>query len=210
MPGEFIPLAEETGLIVPIGEWALYSACKQNKEWQKKGFPVIPISVNVSGLQFQSESFIHSVTSALKYTGLSPDCLEIEITESILHEIGKIGENVNKLRRLGVKISIDDFGTGYSSISLLKSLTVNNLKLDPSFVKDVDTNPKTELLIKSIIDMGHNLGFKIVAEGVEYEYQMRMLQRNGCDLFQGYYFSRPMPAEDIEALWQKSMDTENA
>jgi len=203
-PLEFIPLAEETGLINPIGEWVLKTACKQNKEWQRAGYPFVTIAVNVSGRQFQDGSFTEIIKRVLEETELEPCYLGIEITESTMLEIFHIKQVVSDMRELGIQISIDDFGTGYSSINLLKDLRVNNLKVDPSFIKDMAVNPRTEVLMKSIIDMSHNLNINVIAEGIEDEDQISMLKRNDCDMFQGYLFSRPLPAKDIENLWIKN------
>ena len=205
-PAEFIPLAEETGLIVPIGEWVLKTACAQNREWQMEGLPCVPVSVNVSGRQLRHDNLSQTIERIMRETKLDPKYLEMEITESIVHEIDLVEQIVVDLNRSGISVSIDDFGTGYSSLSLIKDLSINNLKIEPSFIADMSKNSNTEILIKSIIDMGHNLGLNIVAEGVEEEAQLQMLKRCNCDMYQGYYFSRPLPADKFEELW-RSLDT---
>lgn len=203
-PGEFIPLAEETGLIVPIGEWVLKTACTQNRAWQMEGLPCVPVSVNVSGRQLKQDNLAQTIRRIMRETKLETPYLEIEITESIVHEIDLVEQIVIDLNRSGISVSIDDFGTGYSSLSLIKDLSINNLKIGPSFIADMSKNSNTETLIKSITDMGHNLGLNIVAEGVEEEAQLQMLKRSNCDLYQGYYFSRPLPADKFEELWRNS------
>ena len=200
-PVEFIPLAEETGLIVSIGEWVLKTACIQNKAWQKAGFTHIPISVNVSRCQLMYSDFKETIRNALVFSELEPKYLDIEITESIMQEINSMAMSLNDIKSLGVKISIDDFGTGYSSLNILKNLHIDNLKIDMSFINDLTTNAKTVGIIKSIIDMGHALNLTVIAEGVEQEPQCIVLKDNVCDCVQGYYFSRPLPAAKMEKFW---------
>ena len=197
-PLDFIPLAEETGLIIPIGEWVLETACMQNKAWQESGLPSIPIAVNVSRYQFQHSDFVKTVKRILGKTKLDPQYLVIEITESVMQDIALTSRTVRELKSLGVRIAVDDFGIGYSSLILLKNLTIDILKIDPSFIKDLTTNSSTAILIKFIIDLGHALNYCIIAEGIENEHEAAVLEQNGCDWAQGFYFSKPLPCEKIE------------
>jgi diguanylate cyclase (GGDEF)-like protein/PAS domain S-box-containing protein len=196
-PVEFIPLAEETGLIVSIGEWVLRTACKQNKLWQDEGFPKMRIAVNISAVQFQNENFLNSVNNILEETKLKPEYLELEITESIMHNIKELKNILIELKKIGVQISIDDFGTGYSTLSILKNLPINKLKIDQLFLDDILINNSTVELMKTIIDMGHNLNFYVIAEGIEDKNQVSFLRQNKCNIGQGYLFSRPLPVENL-------------
>lgn len=202
-PAEFIPIAEETGLIIPIGEWVLRTACTQNKAWQDAGFTPTPINVNVSRCQLIYSDFPSTIKKILLETDLEAHYLDIEITESIIQEIDSISMSLNDLKDIGVKISIDDFGTGYSSLNILKSLNIDHLKIDMSFINDITTNKRTEGIIKTIIDMGHSLNLVIISEGVEHAEQLHILQKHNCDLVQGYYFSKPLPVNKILECWQK-------
>lgn len=194
-PSKFIPLAEETGLIVPIGEWVLYTACKQNKEWQDAGFPRMIISVNISARQFQ-HNLITTVKKILNETGLEPRFLELEITESMLMDnIDKTTETLHQLKRIGVQLSIDDFGTGFSSLNYLMHFPIDYLKIDKSFVKNIVSSPA---IAKSIITLGHNLNIKVIAEGIEEQEQSKALALQQCDYGQGYLYSPPIPKELFE------------
>jgi len=194
-PARFIAVAEETGLIVPIGEWVLKTACAQNALWQKMGLKPFCVSVNVSSRQFRQDDFVDSIAAVLDETGLDPACLEIELTESmVMHDAEKMIQMLHAIKRLGVGIAVDDFGTGYSSLSYLKRFPVDRLKVDRSFVQDLATDPDDATIVSTIIALGHNLGLKVVAEGVETDAQVEFLRRNGCDELQGYYFGKPMPA----------------
>ncbi|WP_248924807.1 EAL domain-containing protein [Paenibacillus hamazuiensis] len=200
-PGEFIPLAEETGLIVPIGNWVLKKACMQNKRWQDKGYPPLCISVNISVSQFHQSGFIQVVEEALAESGLPPSLLCLEITENVaMQNVPHIIESMNKLRELGVRISIDDFGTGYSSLSYLKRFRVHTLKIDQSFIRDVTTDEDNAAIVTALIAMSHRLKIKSLAEGVETKEQLDFLVAQGCNEIQGYLFSKPVPAEDFELL----------
>ncbi|MBC2582771.1 bifunctional diguanylate cyclase/phosphodiesterase [Clostridium sp. DJ247] len=194
-PSEFIPLAEETGLIVPIGEWVLETACRQNKLWQDSGLNKIPVAVNVSAIQLKQPKFIEMVKRQLHNSKLDPEYLVIEFTESIMQDTMKALKIVNDLKSLGVKVAIDDFGTGYSSLSLLKNLNIDILKVDSYFIKDIDTNRNTLTIIKLIIDMAHKLNFNIIVEGIETERQARIIKENNCKIGQGYLLSHPIPPE---------------
>ncbi len=202
-PGEFIPIAEETGLIVPIGNWVLRKACEQNLLFQKAGFPPIRLAVNVSARQFQKGNLLEMVQDVLKDTGLAPDLLEIELTETTIMDDAEDAINtLTKIKSMGVRLSIDDFGTGYSSLSYLKRLPIDTLKIDRFFVCDVASNPSDAKIIKAIITMAHGLGFEVVAEGVEKQDQLNFLQEFGCDAVQGYFFSPPVPCEEFAKIIQ--------
>ena len=200
-PGKFIPVAEETGLIVPIGEWALREACQQNLAWQQVGLSPLVVAVNVSLRQFQRDDFLQTVSSVLQQTGLAAAALELEVTESsVMHNAERLIDMLSNIRALGVHISVDDFGTGYSSLSYLKRFPVDRLKIDRSFVQDILVDKDSEAIVRTIIALGHNLGLKLVAEGVESAEQVAYLLANGCDELQGFYYGRPMPAHEFELL----------
>jgi len=203
-PGEFIPLAEETGLIVPIGKWVLQKACKQNKEWQESGLLRVPVSVNISVRQLQDDQFVDTVKQILDNTGLQPDFLDLEITESIMQNSQKTAGVLRQLKDLGVTVAIDDFGTGYSSLSLLRHLPIDKIKIDKSFVEDIALHGNQGAMVKTILDMGHNLRFGVIAEGVEDREQVEFLSSNGCEIGQGYYFSKPLPHDVFEAFVKKN------
>ncbi|USB33950.1 GGDEF and EAL domain-containing protein [Paenibacillus sp. YPG26] len=197
-PLEFIPLAEETGLIVPLGKWVMRTACMQNKAWQDQGHPAIPVAVNISVRQMGEENFVDSITEVLNETGLDPQYLELEITESMVQNIEKSTLILRLLRLIGVRISIDDFGTGYSSLSILKHLPIDKIKIDKSFIDDIIHHSNQGAMVKTIIDMGINLNFKVIAEGIEKKEQIDFLIHNACNLGQGYYYSPPLPVEKME------------
>jgi EAL domain-containing protein (putative c-di-GMP-specific phosphodiesterase class I) len=195
-PADFIPLAEESGMIVPIGEWVLRTACAQNKAWQDAGLTPLRVAVNLSARQFLEKNLIQTVSLALRDSGLAPHFLDIEITESMVMQNAAMAvRTLNELDAMGVVLSIDDFGTGYSSLSYLKRFPIHSLKIDKSFVIDVTSNPDDAAIVAAIITMAHSLDMKVVAEGVETEGQLRFLRAHACDAMQGYYFSRPVPAE---------------
>jgi diguanylate cyclase (GGDEF)-like protein/PAS domain S-box-containing protein len=199
-PTEFIPLAEETGLIVPLGKWILKTACEQNKAWQNEGLVAVPIAVNISVRQFQDDYFVDEVKKILNEIGLHSQFLELEITESIMQNIERSTMILNELKKLGVKIAIDDFGTGYSSLSYLKHLPIDNIKIDKSFVDDITNHSNHGSIVKTIIDMGHNLNYTVIAEGIETEEQVSFLKEHSCKIGQGYFYSKPLPAEEIQLL----------
>lgn len=200
-PAQFIPLAEETGLIVPIGEWVLRTACFQNKAWQDAGLPPFIVSVNVSARQFRERTLIAQVALALRDSGLEPRLLELELTESlVMEDLDKALQSMKALRAMGVQLSIDDFGTGYSSLSALKRFPIARLKIDQSFVRDIPGDEEDKAIAKTIIALGHELNLKVIAEGVETEQQLEFLRAHGCDEMQGYLFSRPVPPAELAAL----------
>lgn len=203
-PINFIPLAEESGLIVPIGEWVLRTACRQNKAWQDEGLPPVVMSVNVSARQFKDNQLIDKVARALKDSGLEPRYLELELTESlIMKDLQQAIAIMQELQAMGVRLSIDDFGTGYSSLSALKSFPIVRLKLDRSFVRDLPQHEDDKAIAMAVISLGHKLNLKVLAEGVETEQQLAFLRENDCDEMQGYYFSRPVSPADIKKLFEK-------
>lgn len=198
-PGEFIPLAEETGLIHEIGKWVLKEACQENKKWHDMGYDYLTISVNVSADQFQQISFIDVVKEVLEATGLPPQFLTLELTEGVmLRNISHSVIVMKELQKLGVKVSIDDFGTGYSSLSYLKDLPINTLKIDRSFINNLKVNTTDIAIVKAIITMGHGLAVKVVAEGVETDEQIELLKELQCHYAQGFYIDRPMKSEEFE------------
>lgn len=201
LPAEFISLAEETGLIMPIGEWVLRNACLQSKAWQAAGLPCVPISVNISRRQFEQQSLRESIMKALHDADLAAHCLELEITEStIMQNPDKATSMLRALKAAGIKISIDDFGTGYSSLDQLRKLPLDFLKIDRSFVMNVPAKAEDAAIVTAIIAMAHSLKLKVIAEGVETEEQFAFLRGLGCDEAQGYLFSRPVPAEECVQL----------
>jgi diguanylate cyclase (GGDEF)-like protein/PAS domain S-box-containing protein len=197
-PAQFIPLAEGCGLINPIGEWVLETACIQNKRWQDEGLIKVPIAVNLSALQFRQKDIKETIAQALRGARLEPGYLELEITEGItMKEIENTVRTLHEIKQMGVLISIDDFGTGYSSLSYLKRFPIDKLKVDQSFVRDITADPDDAALVRTIIGIGHSLRLKVIAEGVETEAQLAFLQEYRCDEVQGYYFSRPLSAHDF-------------
>ncbi|MFQ5428392.1 MAG: EAL domain-containing protein [Thermodesulfobacteriota bacterium] len=204
-PGRFIPLAEETGLIIPIGKWLLRRACVQAKEWQDKGLNNTRVSVNISMLQFRHDGFLKLVADVLDETGLNPVNLELELTESIImHDAGETIGRLSELKKLGLRLAIDDFGTGYSSLSYLKSMPIDILKIDQSFVRDITTDKGDEAIVKAIIRLGHNLNIETIAEGVETEQQLRLLKEHFCGNIQGYLISKPVPPAEAEKFLDRS------
>lgn len=201
-PNHFIPLAEETGLICPIGEWVLRTACVQNRAWQKQGLPPIRVAVNLSGRQFQQQNLVKTIAKVLEDTGLNPEYLEIEITESIaVQDVDFTISVLQSLQRMGIHISIDDFGTGYSSLWSLKRFPLNTLKIDRSFVRDLMRDSKDAAIITAVIALGHGLDLKVIAEGVETPEQLSFLRSVNCDSVQGYLFSPPVSALEATQLY---------
>ena len=203
-PAEFIPVAEDTGLIVPLGEWVLREACRQNREWQDKGFKHTTVSVNISMLQFKQKEFVSKIERVLEETGLDPKYLELELTESIvMKDVESTLKILHELKAMGLRLSIDDFGTGYSSLEYLKRMPIDMLKIDQSFMKDITVNPDDVVIAKAIIQMAHNLQMEIIAEGVETREQLEQLKNLECSKVQGYLFSRPLPHNEITELLNK-------
>ncbi|MFZ5586688.1 MAG: PAS domain S-box protein [Thermodesulfobacteriota bacterium] len=205
-PAEFIPLAEETGLIVPIGQWVLRTACAHAKRWHDMGHAGLRVAVNLSPRQFTQRNLVQMVAEALAETGLTPDCLELEVTESVLmHSVEDAIATMEQLNAMGVRLFMDDFGRGYSSLYHLKRFPMQALKIDRSFVQDVTSNPSDASIVNTIINMGRSLNLQVVAEGVETPEQLEFLRDNQCDQMQGFLFSRPVPAEEIERMLKQTV-----
>ena len=195
-PLDFIPMAEETGLILPIGRWVLNQACQQAASWQEQGLKDLRIAVNISSRQFSAGTVVSDVQEALKSSGLKPESLELELTESLLlNSSSQIYHDMTKLKDMGVRLSLDDFGTGYSSLSYLKRYPFDVLKIDRSFVRDLHIDPENAALTSAVVAMAHSLGLQVIGEGVEEEDQQQYLQKENCDMLQGYFFSKPLAAK---------------
>ncbi|RZI42720.1 EAL domain-containing protein [Herbaspirillum sp. HC18] len=202
-PATFIPLAEETGLIVPIGEWALYTACAQNKALQEAGLPPLRVAVNLSARQFEPTTVTGMVDEALTTSGLDAGMLELELTESLVMKNPEEAINVlHDLKAMGLHLAIDDFGTGYSSLSYLQRFPVDRLKIDQSFVRDIGADPNDAIIARAVISLGHSLGMSVIAEGVSTQEQLAFLKENGCDEIQGFLFSRAVPIEELTMMLQ--------
>jgi diguanylate cyclase (GGDEF)-like protein/PAS domain S-box-containing protein len=200
-PINFIPMAEETGLVTPIGDWVLHEACRQNKAWQDAGLPPMTVCVNVSARQFKDKSLVGRVVSALHDSGLEAKYLELELTESVIMlDVEQAVAMMSALQGLGVHLSIDDFGTGYSSLSALKNFPVVRLKIDKSFINDLATNDNDKAVASAVISLAKKLNLRVIAEGVETDEQLAFLRENNCDEMQGYHFSRPIGARELEAF----------
>jgi diguanylate cyclase (GGDEF)-like protein len=198
-PQDFIPLAEDTGLIVPIGAWVIQEACAQNTAWQNAGMAHLRVAVNISGVQFRQKDLLDTIGRALEESGLAAECLEIEITESVvMQNASEAIVTLEKLSRMGIHVSIDDFGTGYSSLSYLKRFPIDKLKIDRSFIRDVSSDMDDAAIVRATIGLAHNLRLKVVAEGVETADQLQFLRSLGCDEYQGYYKSHPLAAAEFE------------
>ena len=200
-PGDFIPLAEETGLIAPLGEFVLRQACRQAREWQLQGVVELRVSVNLSVHQLRQGNLVSLVRQVLDETDLAPELLELELTEShLLDNVENVISTFQQLRDLGVKLAIDDFGTGYSSLSYLKRFPVDYVKIDQTFVRDLSVGGEDAAITRAIIAMAHSLDLKVVAEGVETQAQMDFLRAQRCDELQGFLISPPLPAEQFAQL----------
>ena len=197
-PGKFIPLAEQTGLIVPLGEWILKESCRQTKKWHDMGYKNITVSVNVSVRQLEDPLFIDKVKSILMETKLNPEWLEVEVTESILADVENVVKILHEIRQLGIQISLDDFGTGYSSLSYIKNLPIDILKIDQSFVKDIHQNEESSAIVQAILKIADSIGIQVIAEGIELQEHVLKLVENGCRIGQGYFFSRPLKVDAFE------------
>lgn len=207
-PLDFIPLAEETGLIIPIGQWVLEKACEQCVKWQQQGLPPVRLAVNLSMRQLQDKHLVTMVQQTLQNSGLDPSYLELEITESIaMHRLDTVIPRLQALQAMGIHISIDDFGTGYSSLSCLQLLPINSLKIDQSFMRNISTNASNTSIVSAIAAMAHSLSLSLVAEGVETEAQLEFLRSLGCRTFQGYLFSKPVAAKECESLLARAVST---
>jgi diguanylate cyclase (GGDEF)-like protein/PAS domain S-box-containing protein len=208
-PAEFIPLAEDTGLIAPLGEWVLRTACAQTREWQRSGFEHLHVAVNLSPRQFQQPDLVTMIERLLKETGLNAESLELEVTESSVMKNAETAiSTLSELKAMGIKISVDDFGSGYSSLSYLKSLPIDVLKIDQSFVRDMTADPKDAAIVMAIIQLAHSLQLKVIAEGVETEEQLHFLRLLRCDEMQGYLFCRPLPAADFHHVLTEGRNLE--
>jgi diguanylate cyclase (GGDEF)-like protein/PAS domain S-box-containing protein len=205
-PAQFIPLAEETGLIVPLGTWVLRTACAQNVAWQRDGLPPLRMAVNISARQFADEDLLRDIQAALAESGMKPELLEVELTESmVMQNPERAAGTLAALKRLGVRIAIDDFGVGYSSLAHLKRFPIDTLKVDRSFIRDIPQNSEDKAITEAIIAMGKSLALTIVAEGVETLEQQTFLREHHCDEMQGFYFSKPIPSGEFAALLRKRL-----
>jgi diguanylate cyclase (GGDEF)-like protein/PAS domain S-box-containing protein len=201
LPGQFLTIAEDAGMIVAIGEWVLREACRQTREWLDAGLLAVPVAVNISSLEFRSEQFLEGVQAALKNTCLDPRYLELELTETVLmRHAESTAYALGQLKAIGVRLAVDDFGTGYSSLSYLTRFPIDTLKLDRSFVHNIIDSSDAAIVVSAVISMGNSLKHRIIAEGVETQEQLAFLQANGCDEGQGYYFSRPVVAQQFAKL----------
>jgi EAL domain-containing protein (putative c-di-GMP-specific phosphodiesterase class I) len=210
-PARFIGLAEETGLIVPIGAWVLRTACQQARVLRDAGFNDLRMAVNLSARQFAQPELVSSIAAVLEETGLPPSALELELTESLfMHDVAQGVNLLHELKSLGVALSIDDFGTGYSSLSYLRNFPIDVLKIDRSFVNDIATDADDAAIVVSVIALAHNLELRVIAEGVESEEQLEFLRRHGCDEIQGFYFSRPVDASGMRQMLQEGKQLASA
>jgi EAL domain-containing protein (putative c-di-GMP-specific phosphodiesterase class I) len=201
LPSEFVPLAEETGLIGALGHWVLREACRQNKAWQDEGRLPLRVAVNISGAQLRQKDLDGQVAEVLQATGLDAKWLELEITESvIMHNASQATVMLDRLNRMGLHLSMDDFGTGYTSLSYLKRFPLKTLKIDASFIRDISTDYNDAAIVRAIIALAHSLRLSVVAEGVESEAQRRFLKSLGSDEYQGYLRSKPLPCDAFERL----------
>jgi len=200
-PGQFVPVAEECGLIVTIGHWVLREACQQVKVWLDSGLRVPSIAINISAVEFRHKNFLEGLAQILDETGLTPDYLELELTESLLmHDVESSATVLESLKDMGIKLAIDDFGTGYSSLSYLKRFPITTLKIDQSFVRDITTDINDATIVSAVVGMGRNLNHRVIAEGVETREQFEFLSMRQCPEGQGFLFSHPLPAEDFARL----------
>ena len=199
-PLDFISISEDTGLIQPIGTWALREACNQSRQWAEAGLPDVAIAVNVSAVQFRSNEFLEKLTAILTETNLDPHFLELELTESTVMSWADLEPTLQSLRHIGVRISVDDFGTGYSSLSYIRKLPLDSIKIDQSFIRQILTPPRDTAIVSAIISMAKSLKLRVIAEGVEMTEELDFLRTEGCDEAQGFYFSRPVPADEFAQL----------
>jgi EAL domain-containing protein (putative c-di-GMP-specific phosphodiesterase class I) len=205
-PAQFVPIAEDCGLITPVGRWVVHEACRQAQAWQDAGFPPIPVSVNISAIEFRSKEFLNNIVDVLKETRLDPRYLEIELTESALMAHADTTTAVlHALKNLGVQLAIDDFGTGWSSLSYLRRFPIDALKIDKSFVQEITSGSTAAPIVSAAIGLGKSLNLRVIAEGVETRDQFAFLQAEGCDEGQGYYFGRPLFAQEFARYWKPGL-----
>ena len=198
---EFIPIAEDTGMILSIGGWVLQQVCRQVAEWEHAGLRPVPVAVNVSALQFAQQDFVSTVADALRTANAPPSAIELELTESlIMRDVDTSASLMRELREIGVKIAIDDFGTGYSSLSYLRRLPADSLKIDKSFLQESEFGPATMALIRAVVVLAHSTGLKVTAEGVESSDQLELVREAGCDRVQGHLFGAALPKDEAERL----------
>lgn len=208
-PLEFIPLAEESGLIIPIGEWVLLEACKQHRNWIKLGLPPIPVSINISAVQFHDENFLQMLDKVIQVSGIEPGYLDLEVTESVvMRDPEFVSKQLQKIKNMGIKLSLDDFGTGFSSLTYLRHFPLDRLKIDQSFVRDLAAVPINQAIIESVIALGRNLKIKTIAEGVETQEELHFMQKFQCDEVQGYFFSKPLSNGDF-INWMRNRQVES-
>jgi len=206
-PAQFIPLAEETGLIVPIGKWVMNTACEQNVAWQREGLPPLCMAVNLSVRQFADENLLNDIADALESSGMKPELLELELTESmVMQNVERAGKLLSAIKQLGVRLAIDDFGVGYSSLTHLKRFPIDTLKVDRSFIRELPQNPEDKAITEAIIAMGKSLNLTVVAEGVETLEQETFLRDHACDEPQGYYFSRPITSDQFATMLRRHIE----
>ena len=210
-PNDFIPLAEQAGLIVPVGEFVLRTACSQMRAWREMGLPPLRVSVNLSAHQFRTDEVADTVERVLRETPVSPRCLDVEITESAMMQNKNVTVSVlRRLKGIGITVSLDDFGTGYSSLSYLKGFPIDTVKIDRSFIRDLTTDPDDAAITAAIISMAKTLNLRVTAEGVETEEQLAFLRAHGCDEMQGYLFSPPVPADQATEMLRETPPSEPA
>ena len=210
-PDDFIPITEETELIVPIGEWVLHTACLQAQIWRNAGYGPLKLAVNISPVQLQHTSIIPTVERVLKETEFDPNHLELEITESVVfRNYDYVADTLRRLKKVGIVISMDDFGTGYSSLENINRLTVDSLKIDKTFIGNLDTNPCSKEIISATMIMANNLNLEVTAEGVEIHSQLHFLKQHKCHYFQGYLYSPPVPAEKFQEILEAEKTAKNS
>jgi EAL domain-containing protein (putative c-di-GMP-specific phosphodiesterase class I) len=206
-PAQFIPIAEETGLIVPLGKWVIEQACQQNVMWQSEGLPPISIAVNLSPRQFADDGLPKDIAAAISNSGMRPELLELEITESMMmRSVERAASVLRSLKAMGVTLAIDDFGTGYSSFTLIRRFPIDTLKIDRSFIQDMPGDAESRAITEAIIAMGKTLHLRVVAEGVETKAQRQFLCEHGCDEMQGYYLSTPVNPKTLGELLRRNAD----
>ena len=207
-PDKFIPLAEETKIILPLGEWILREACRQAAQWKRQGYEPFRIAVNMSTVQLEDPDIIETIERILAEEAVEPELIEIELTESSFADRDEMREAIQRIRKMGMHVAIDDFGTGYSTFSYIKELPADTVKIDMSFVKDIDVNENSRAIVKAIVALADTVGLNIVAEGIETEEQTKILLSLGCREGQGYFFSKPLPPVDCESMFSKSVENE--